>query len=178
MLYFVPIGSVSLNIQKKTTKTIPLHWDKTDHEFPAAVLIQRKQKLGVLAIKHGFITEDQLFELLDTQAQSGKKFGELLLENHYVTLDQLFELRAEQYQLPLVKGEHVPLLFANQLPHIPKWHYRKIINNNCYPLVLNDNTVTIGVVDPSNELSLTSVIELIKPYQYKFVIFQPKYITV
>jgi hypothetical protein len=160
-------------LPKPKSSAAPLHWDKTDHEFPSAEIMQRTNKLGQLAIQQGLITQSELLSILDIQTLTGKKLGEILIEKKYITEYQLFQLRAEQYQLPLTTRAQVKLLFANDLPKMSSSSYRKLIRNGVYPLGLNNNMITLGIVDPANELSLTATRELIKPYQSKFVLFDP-----
>jgi hypothetical protein len=60
--------------------------------------MSKENRFGVVAIKGGFITPEQLYEALTTQVLEELKgtkrrlTGEILLEKGYITTDQLYEV--------------------------------------------------------------------------------------
>lgn len=153
-------------------KSAEIRWDKTDHSFPKSEIIPHTSKLGDLAIQKGFINHAELNKLLDSQAKSGKKMGQILVDQGIINKHQLLDIISEQYNLPLVNYKQAKLLFAKQLPFMQKRQYRKLIKYRCYPLNLKDDTITLGIMDPSDELTLTAAVELIKPYDVDFVLLE------
>jgi type II secretory ATPase GspE/PulE/Tfp pilus assembly ATPase PilB-like protein len=73
--------------------------EAAQHPWPA---------LGVLLMRDGLVTEDELIEIVDTQNDSrrqrisGNRLGEILVERGVVTAKQVARLVAEQYELPFM----------------------------------------------------------------------------
>lgn len=149
-------------------------WDKTDHEFAVRhIFVSHKKKLGEILIENQMITQDQLIHALNIQAQTGEQLGSVLVSLHYLTQKQLIEAFSKQYNLPLLSKSSVAALTYDKIPHISKYAYHYLITNECYPIAINDNEMSLAITDPSNELKLTRVLELIKPYQAKFLLINP-----
>lgn len=104
-------------------------------------------RLGDLAVDHGFLTEDQLEQLLNSQSPLGRPIGQLLLERSYLNELQLAMLLAEQYQLPFepdLGREKGPSSLANALLHIDASAYQAV------PLREQVGGVIIAIADPRN----------------------------
>ena len=59
-------------------------------------------RIGDLLVKHRLISEAQLQLALEQQKKTGRKLGWVLIENGYVTEDELLQLLATQLQIPFV----------------------------------------------------------------------------
>ncbi|MCD6039941.1 MAG: glycosyltransferase [Gammaproteobacteria bacterium] len=149
-------------------------WDKTDHEFPARHLFTAsKKKLGEMLIEEKILTKDTLIKVLNEQSQTGEQLGQILVRLHYITPKQLIEIFSKQYHLPLISKSTALALPFDKISHISRYGYHYLLSNECLPIAIEDNTITLAISDPSNELRLTRAIELIRPYEAKFVLVNP-----
>jgi len=156
---------------KSDGNTSTAKWDKTDHEFPARHLFaSRKKKLGELLIEDKIITEENLIKALNEQSNTGEQLGAILIRLHYITYPQLAAAFSKQYHLPLINKSYVLTLPFDKIPHISRYAYHYLTTNNCFPIAITEKEITLAISDPSNELTLSRVIELIKPYQVNFLL--------
>jgi len=149
-------------------------WDKTDHEFPARHLFpSQKKKLGAILIEENLLTEEKLIKALNEQALTGEQLGTILVRSHYITQKQLIAAFSKQYNLPLVDKSTALTLPYSKIPHISRYTYHYLTSNECFPIAIDNTEMTLAITDPSNELRLTKALELIQPYQAKFVLLNP-----
>ena len=66
--------------------------------FPLLRLFQKKnnRKIGELAHKRGWLTEDDIEKILITQEETGEKFGEIALRENLLQKTQINELLKER----------------------------------------------------------------------------------
>ena len=96
---------------------------------PAGYLSGPIVRLGDLAVSHGFLSETELQEVLDEQAQVSRLLGQLLIDRGYITDSQLGMLLGEQYQLPFepeLHRESAPASLADTMMHIDAAAYHAV----------------------------------------------------
>ena len=65
-----------------------------------------QRKLGQILVDLGYLSEDQLWDILEEQKQSqGEVIGQVALRMGMITPDQLTEALAEQWGMPVVNLE-------------------------------------------------------------------------
>ena len=81
-------------------------------------MLRKKIRIGDLLIRDGLITEEQMQTALKEQQQTGNKLGSQLIELGYVSEDQLLELLSHQLDVPRVNPNNywVDPETANHLP--------------------------------------------------------------
>src|SRR5215471_8559924 len=108
--------------------------------------------LGVLLLRDGIVTKEDLEAVLDTQRDSrrqrlsGSRLGELLVEHGLVTRDQVAKLLAEQYELPFIdlNEDDVDLSVARRLKEDLARGFRAL------PLsALPGGSLLVAIADPA-----------------------------
>ncbi len=150
-------------------------WDKTDHQFPGShILTPYKQKMGDLLLAKKIITATELNEAVLLQQKSGQRLGEVLHQMNKVTPKILLQLLAEQYNLPLVARSTLPPLVMSK-KNISK-KMRRWLKKHHVSLVSFDETtkvLTLGVLDPTNELLIEQIINRTVAWTTHFVLIDP-----
>ena len=67
---------------------------------------RKKVRLGDLLIEHNLISQAQLEQALGEQKSSGQKLGRVLIDDGYVTEDQILEVLSQQLKIPFVDLLH------------------------------------------------------------------------
>ncbi len=114
---------------------------------------EQKQRLGELLVEHGLINTNQLKEALKRQVQVGGQIGSILVEMGFITVDELLDFLSRQLGVPsanLFKLD-VPPEVLRLLP------VEKIKSMKVVPLALDDNSVTLAMVNPSDMVSLSEI---------------------
>jgi type IV pilus assembly protein PilB len=110
-----------------------------------------QRKLGQILVDLGYLTEDQLWDVLEEQKQSpGEIIGQVAIRMGMVTDAQVTEALAEQWGMPIVNLnettitptalEKVPLTMAELY---------KVM-----PIAFKDDVLTVAMADPQNVASL------------------------
>ena len=63
---------------------------------------RKKIRLGDLLIESKLISQAQLEQALADQKTSGQKLGKVLIDNGYVTEEQMLEMLSQQLKIPFV----------------------------------------------------------------------------
>ena len=67
---------------------------------------RKKIRLGDLLIEHKLISQAQLEQALTKQKNSGQKLGRVLIDDGFVTEDQILEVLSQQLKIPFVDLLH------------------------------------------------------------------------
>ncbi|MBM2830841.1 MAG: biosis protein MshE [Gammaproteobacteria bacterium] len=67
---------------------------------------RKKIMLGDLLVESKLISKTQLEDALAEQKKSGRKLGRVLIENGYITEDQMLEVLSKQLSIPFVDLVH------------------------------------------------------------------------
>ena len=110
-----------------------------------------QRKLGQILVDLGYLSEDQLWDVLEEQRQSqGEIVGQVAIRMGFVTHDQVTEALAEQWGMPVISlaDTNVP---SNVLEIVPETmaDIYKIM-----PVSLKDNVLTVAMADPQNVAAL------------------------
>ncbi len=110
-----------------------------------------QRRLGQILVDLGYLTEDQLWDVLEEQKQSpGEIIGQVAIRMGLVTDAQVTEALAEQWGMPVVNlaETNIP---ANVLEIVPQTmaDIYKII-----PISLKNNVLTVAMADPQNVAAL------------------------
>ncbi|NOY39208.1 MAG: PilT/PilU family type 4a pilus ATPase [Nitrospirae bacterium] len=114
---------------------------------------EQRQRLGELLVEHGLINTNQLKEALKRQAQVGGQIGSILIELGFITTDDLLDFLSRQLGVPsanLFKLD-VPPQILRFLP------LEKIKSLRVVPLAVDDNSVTLAMVNPSDMVTLSEI---------------------
>jgi len=89
----------------------------------------QKVRIGDLLVKHKMISEHQLEEALAEQKRSGHKLGRVLVQLGYVTEDQMLDLLGRQLDIPVIdlKHYHFKPRTVQRLPETHARRYRAIV---------------------------------------------------
>lgn len=110
-----------------------------------------QRRLGQILIDLGYLTEDQLWDVLEEQKQSGGEIiGQVAVRMGFVTQEQVVEALAEQWGLPVVNLAETTIL-PKVLEDVPQTmaELYKIM-----PLSKKDNVLTVAMADPQNLAAL------------------------
>ena len=89
---------------------------------------RQKIRIGDLLVQHQVISESQLEQALAEQKNSGRKLGRLLVELGYVTEDQILDLLSRQLDIPHIdlRRFHFDPEVARKLPESHARRYRAL----------------------------------------------------
>jgi len=133
---------------------------------PVTAAAGGKLQLGEELIRRGLLTQAQLEEALETQAQQGhqKLLGEVLVELNFLTQDQIMAALAECYGVPFAR---ITPRVAD--PRVTDALPRDFIESHCVlPLFRVDGVLTVAVSEPAN-LFLVEEIERISGLRVQIV---------
>ncbi len=122
------------------------------------------KKLGSYLLSQGKISSSQLVASLKLQMEeaSGAKIGSILLEQGLVTHWDVAEAYARQKGIPaidLISGENAKaFLYHKELGPIWDWvDHRFWYRHLTVPLAINDDTLTIAMVDPDDQEAINNL---------------------
>ncbi|MGE0378695.1 MAG: GspE/PulE family protein, partial [Planctomycetaceae bacterium] len=110
-----------------------------------------QRKLGQILVDLGYLTEDQLWDVLEEQKQApGEVIGQVAKGMGLVTEEQITEALAEQWGMPVVHLQETNIS-PKVLELVPQTmaDIYKIM-----PLSLKDNVLTVAMADPQNVAAL------------------------
>ncbi len=89
---------------------------------------KQKIRIGDLLVQHKVISESQLEQALAEQKTSGRKLGRVLIDLGYVTEDQILELLSRQLDIPHIDIRHFRFdpEVARRLPETHSRRYRAL----------------------------------------------------
>ena len=109
------------------------------------------RKLGQILVDLGYLTEDQLWDVLETQKQSpGEVIGQVASRMGLVTPAQVTEALAEQWGMPVVNLAEttVPPKVLELVPQTMAELYKIM------PISLKNDVLTVAMADPQNVSAL------------------------
>ena len=110
-----------------------------------------QRRLGQILVDLGYLTEDQLWDVLEEQKQSpGEIIGQVAIRMGLVTDVQVTEALAEQWGMPVVNLSETTIP-SNVLEIVPQTmaDIYKIM-----PVSLKNNVLTVAMADPQNVAAL------------------------
>jgi type IV pilus assembly protein PilB len=110
-----------------------------------------QRKLGQILVDLGYLTEDQLWDVLEEQKQSpGEVIGQVAKRMGLVTEAQVTEALAEQFGMPVVNLAEtaIPPKVLELVPETMASVYKIM------PISLKDNVLTVAMADPQNLAAL------------------------
>ncbi len=110
-----------------------------------------QRRLGQILVDLGYLTEDQLWDVLEEQKQSpGEIIGQVAIRMGLVTEAQVTEALAEQWGMPVVSLAETTIP-PNVLEIVPQTmaDIYKIM-----PVSLKNNVLTVAMADPQNVAAL------------------------
>src|SRR5580698_802941 len=113
-----------------------------------------QRRLGQILVDLGYLTEDQLWDVLEEQKQSpGEIIGQVAIRMGLVTDVQVTEALAEQWGMPVVSLAETTIP-PNVLEIVPQTmaDIYKIM-----PVSLKNNVLTVAMADPQNVAALDDV---------------------
>ncbi|MCA0402293.1 MAG: phage adsorption protein NrfB [Proteobacteria bacterium] len=151
---------------KKDTRA----WDKTKNTFPNQEALQKyNKKLGDLLLEKKVITTEQLVHALVLQKKTKQKLGEILIDEYKVAPAQVIAVLAKQYNMDVADAKAFPILKQNDLD-LSEENYQWLIDNQFFPVSFYNNSLTLALSDPTNELKNKEAINRLNSYQIKFVL--------
>src|SRR5262249_46875864 len=105
------------------------------------------RRLGQILVDLGYLTEDQLWDVLEQQKQSGAELiGQTAVRMGLVTDVQISEALAEQWGMQVVKLDEVAInpKVLEMVPETMASIYKIM------PISLKDNVLTVAMADPQN----------------------------
>ena len=106
-----------------------------------------QRKLGQILVDLGYLTEDQLWDVLEEQKQTaGEVIGQVAVRMGLVTDEQVTEALAEQWGMPVVNlGEtNIPAKVLELVPQTMAEIYKIM------PISLKNDILTVAMADPQN----------------------------
>lgn len=86
---------------------------------------RKKIHLGKLLVENHLITQEQFDKALEEQKATGEKLGRILIDLGFVSQEQLLELLSQQLQIPYVDLKHYSL-DADTVRILPEFYARKL----------------------------------------------------
>lgn len=109
------------------------------------------RKLGQILVDLGYLSEDQLWDVLENQKQSpGEVIGMVAVRMGLVTPDQVTEALAEQWGMPVVNLDetNIPPKVLELVPQTMAELYKIM------PISLVNDVLTVAMADPQNVAAL------------------------
>ncbi|MCF7805808.1 MAG: Flp pilus assembly complex ATPase component TadA [Candidatus Marinimicrobia bacterium] len=110
----------------------------------------KKKRLGEILIDKGLITEEQLEQGLERQAETGEALGTALVELGYVSDYEWLEATSEQLDIPYLTLSNY-IVSADVAHLISEKLARKY---KAIPLFQIEDSLTVGIADPSNVVAI------------------------
>ena len=113
----------------------------------------KKKRIGEILIENGLLTENQLQEGLERQAETGEHLGTALTNLGYLSDYEWLEALSDQLDIPY-------LTLSNYLisPDVAHMISEKLARKHTViPLFKIENTLTIGIADPTNVLAIDAL---------------------
>ena len=110
-----------------------------------------RRKIGQILQDLGYLSEDQVWDLLEEQKQSaGEVFGQVAVKSGLVTQAQVTEALAEQWGMPVVDLEQtqIPAKAIEAVPQSMCELYK------ICPVSLKGDVLTVAMADPQNVAAL------------------------
>ncbi len=110
-----------------------------------------QRKLGQILVDLGYLSEDQLWDVLEEQKQSpGEVIGQVAIRLGLVNAVQVTEALAEQFGMPVVNLAEtaIPPKVLELVPETMASVYKIM------PISLKDNVLTVAMADPQNLAAL------------------------
>jgi len=110
-----------------------------------------QRRLGQILVDLGYLTEDQLWDVLEEQKQSpGEVIGQVAIRMELVSDVQVTEALAEQWGMPVVKLDetNIPPKVLDLVPQTMAEIYKIM------PISLKNDVLTVAMGDPQNMASL------------------------
>ncbi|MCA9074130.1 MAG: Flp pilus assembly complex ATPase component TadA [Planctomycetaceae bacterium] len=110
-----------------------------------------QRKLGQILVDLGYLTEDQLWDVLEEQKQvPGEVIGQVAKGMGLVTEEQITEALAEQWGMPVVNlaETNIPPRVLELVPQTMADIYKIM------PISLKDDVLTVAMSDPQNVAAL------------------------
>ncbi|MBD3673012.1 MAG: Flp pilus assembly complex ATPase component TadA [Planctomycetaceae bacterium] len=106
-----------------------------------------QRKLGQILVDLGYLSEDQLWDVLEEQKQSpGEVIGQVAIRMGLVTDEQVTEALAEQWGMPVISllETTIPPKVLELVPQTMAEIYKIM------PISLKDSTLTVAMAEPQN----------------------------
>ena len=110
-----------------------------------------QRRLGQILVDLGYLSEDQLWDVLEEQKQSpGEILGQVALKLGLITNEQLTEALAEQWGMPVVNlaETNIPPKVIDLVPSTMAEVYKIM------PISMRDGVLTVAMGDPQNLAAL------------------------
>ncbi len=110
-----------------------------------------QRKLGQILVDLGYLTEDQLWDVLEEQKQShGEVIGQVAIRMGLITNDQVTEALAEQWGMPVVNLPEttIPAKVLELVSETMAEMYKIM------PVSLKNDVLTVAMADPQNVQAL------------------------
>ncbi len=110
-----------------------------------------KMRIGKILVELGYLTDDQLWDVLEEQKQSpGALIGQVAIRMGLITEAQVTEALAEQFGMPVVKLQetNIPPKLLDMVPQTMASIYKIM------PISLKDDVLTVAMADPQNMAAL------------------------
>ena len=110
-----------------------------------------QRRLGQILVDLGYLTEDQLWDVLEEQKQSpGEVIGQVAIRMGLVTDAQVTEALAEQWGMPVINlpETNIPPKVLELVPQTMAEIYKVM------PISLKENVLTVAMADPQNVAAL------------------------
>lgn len=109
-----------------------------------------QRKLGQILVDLGYLTDDQLWDVLEEQKQSPGLIGQVAVRMGMVTEAQITEALAEQWGMPVISLEetNIPNNVLELVPQTMAEIYKIM------PVSLRDDVLTVAMADPQNVAAL------------------------
>ncbi len=118
----------------------------------------RRRLLGNMLVDAGFITEAQLEESLEEQAQTGDKLGRILVDRGYVSKQTLGQILEVQRGVPYVNLSAYAIDEA-LVRALPEW---VVLHHKVIPLARVGREIYLAMLDPGDVLAIDSVARLLE----------------
>jgi type IV pilus assembly protein PilB len=114
----------------------------------------REHALGVLLIRKGTISKEQLEQALGEKERNGRRIGDIFVEHGWATSRDLAHALAEQYNLEFVEILETPIE-----PEVTKLLSERFVRRfHALPVkYLGKNSVLVAIADPTDIVALDDV---------------------
>jgi type IV pilus assembly protein PilB len=131
--------------------------------------LKKKKKFGEIAIDLGFMTPEQVDNMLTRKGITGQMLGQLCLDEELLDDEQLAQIIAEQY---FCRYSSFDRLGGPQVLGLIDINF--MIKNRVVPFGLDGSVLEIAVADPMDYFRVVEAMEIMLDYDFSFVIVSEK----
>jgi len=132
----------------------------------------KKKKFGEIAVELGFMTDDQVNNILSRKSITRQMLGQLCIEEGYLDYEMLARIIASQYSCRYASLDEMKNIEDPDL--VQFFDIDFMVNNKVIPFRLLDQTFEIAVANPLDFMRIADDVAFVTEFNISFVVVSEK----